>query len=307
MPVPYWLRLKSKRRGVPSAHPDTAPRCNLARYLVPVAMSIALPLLSPQQTQAHGPEMLLGSTAANGGALGLSYDFSTLNSVTPTVSIGGLTLSTSVFPGFEWLQEDAPDLDLFALKSGTPFSMQVVSIDAGLSIKFGSVTLKAAGDSTVVGTTTRIPGDHVHPEWQLLLPDAVTGTYRVSFRVTTSARGFSQSPVYTLAFSNAPEPTATVTAGATATPSATLTTAPSPSPTETATSVATDTATPTPTPIPLLADANCDGIATAADFTAMVKLAWGQAGAVCGADIDGDGKITDSDLTLLLDVLFLAL
>jgi hypothetical protein len=251
--------------------------------------------------------MLLGSTAANGGALGLSYDFATLNPVTSTVSIGGLTLSTSVFPGFEWLQEDAPDLDLFALKSGTPFSMQVVSIDAGLSIKFGSVTLKAAGDSTVVGTTTRIPGDHVHPEWQLLLPDGVTGTYRVSFRVTTSARGFSQSPVYALEFSNAQEATPTLTASAPATPSATLTSTPPPSPTQTATPTATYTATPTPTPIPVVADANCDGAATAADFTAMVNLAWGQAGAVCGADIDGDGTITASDLTLLLIVLFLVL
>ena len=273
--------------------------------------TIALILLSAASARAHGAEMFLGSTAANAGALGLSYDFTALNVVTSTVSLGGLTLYTSVFPGFEWLQDDAPDLGLFALKNGTPFSMQIVSITAGASIKFGSVTLKAPGDSTVVGTTTRVPGDHVHPEWQLLLPDGVTGEYTVSFKVTTTARAYSESPVYTLVLTNimeesspteTPTPTATTTPTPTATP--TLTATVIPLPTDTVTPTATETEVPTATPVALAGDANCDAAVTAADLTSIVDLAAADSGPVCGADIDADGQVNEADLVALANSLF---
>ena len=159
-----------------------------------MACAVGAILLRASLASAHGPEMMLGSTASGSGALALAYDFTDEVVTTPSVSLGGMTLYTSIFPGIEWLQADDPADSLYALPVGTPFSLQLVSIDAGASVVINNkTTLSAPGQSALVATTTNIAGDHDHPQWQLLLPDGVQGNYSVSFQLTTTAKHFTSS------------------------------------------------------------------------------------------------------------------
>jgi hypothetical protein len=233
---------------------------------------------------AHGLEMLLGSTAKGAGALALGYEFSDPVVVTESVSIGGTTLYTSLFPGFEWLQVDDPTDALYALKVGTPFSMQIVHIDPGAAVMVGSTTLKADGQSALVATTTNVPADHYHPQWELLLPTGVTGTYTVSFRLTTTARAYTQSPVYSQTITNVAPPTASPTPSGTALPAASPTASPTPSPTATV------------TPRAPAGDANCDAAVSAADLPRLIGLTTTASSPACGADANDDGRLDQQDI-----------
>ena len=289
----------------------------------------AVVLLRAHAAFAHGAEMMLGSTAKASGALALSYEFTDPVVVSPSISLGGMTLYTSEFPGIEWLQQDDPPF--FALKVGTPFSMQIVSIDPGASVMVGGTTLNAAGKSAFVATTTNVPGDHFHPLWQLLLPDGVTGTYAVSFKLTTTSKTYTASQVYSLIITNIPEPptetpTETPTATATETPTlspvqtstptpidtatSTFTITPTPPATETPTTTpsATPSETPTPSPTaspqPLLGDANCDDAVTAADLPASLFLYGTSPPFACGADVDDNQVVDERDQTATIALLF---
>jgi len=285
---------------------------------------------------AHGPEMMLGSTAAGSGALGLAYDFTDPIVVTPELTLGSMTLYSSIFPGIEWLQEDDPADMLHVLTVGTPFSMQIVAIDPGASVMVGGTTLSAAGQSAFVATTTNVTGDHFHPQWQVLLPEGVMGSYSVSFRLTTTSHSYVQSSVYSLMITNLVSPTQTPTAAVTPTapptPSPTDTAVPEPtptgtavpSPTDTNTAVATQTPTPsatrtmsstasasptviaTPTASRIAGDANCDGSLTVADLSAVVLFLSTESpdSSTCGLDANGDGLVDERDLSTIQEALF---
>jgi hypothetical protein len=267
---------------------------------------------------AHGTEMLLGSSATGGGALAVAYEFADPVVVTPSVSIGGTTLYTSLFPGFEWLQADDAADALYVLKVGTPFSMQIVRIDPGAAVMIGGTTLNAAGRSAFVAQTTNVAGDHFHPQWELVLPAGVTGQYQVTFRLTTTDRTYTGSQEYTLMLSNVPPaatatPTIGVVASSTPAPNATPTFTNVPPP---GTAAATPTAdvlastTPTPSASPTAAstahagDANCDGRINAADLPRLTDLIAHQAPPVCGADAQQDGSLDVQDLDVTVGLIF---
>jgi len=242
-----------------------------------------------RSAHAHGAEMMLGSTASQSGALALSYEFADKVVVTPDVSLGGTTLSSSLFPGIEWLQADqAP---LYALQVGTPFSLQIVSIDPGAEVMVGATTLKAAGQSAFVATTTTVPGDHFHPQWELLLPDGVEGDYAVSFKLTTTSPLYTASAVYALVITNLPQPTDTPTA----TPKDVSTVTPSPSPIPTTaaseTPSASPTAAPTDTSTPV---ATASTTATAPPPSTSTPTFR----ALCPGDCNGDGTVTVAELVV---------
>ncbi len=255
---------------------------------------------------AHGPEMMLGSTVDQGGALALSYDFTDIVAVSPDVTLGGTTLYDTLFPGIEWLQTAAPPL--YVLQVGTPFSLQIVSIDAGAAVMVGDKTLNAAGQSAFVANTTNIPGDHFHPQWELLLPAGMMGEYSVSFKLTTTSPLYASSDTYTLLVTNLPQPTNSPTPSpspspdprpspATSTPVAGT---PSPeaiatntsAPTGTETAIATmplSTATvPVPTATTGVASPTSSAPSTATP-TAIVSP-------VCPGDCNGDGIVSISEL-----------
>ena len=213
-------------------------------------LSVCLVILGTLTVQsheaaAHGAEMFLGSTASGGGALALSYDFTDVVAASPDVTLGGTTLYDSLFPGIEWLQ--AAQDPLFALQVGTPFTLQIVAIDPGAAIMISNKTLNAAGQSAFVANTTNVPGDHFHPQWELLLPNGVMGNYSVSFKLTTTSSLYTASATYTLVISNLPQPTDTPTTGPSNTPTSSVTATATQTSIQTATAAATATATATGT------------------------------------------------------------
>ncbi len=280
-----------------------------AKYFV----ALGLLLLRAGEASAHGDVMLVGSTQTNAGALVADYDYSIVSHATPSVSLGGTTIYTTIYPSFEWPSVD--DGTLHLLKTGTPILIQIVTIDPGLAVRLGSTRLDAAGKSGKIGDVTA--GDHVHPEWQISLPDGVIATFHVTFRLTTTTRPYTQSAVYELVFDNAPvsaspTPTATIdptpepnaTATPTATPTLAATPTPTPSPSSTKMATATASATTTPTTTFVRGDANCDGTVSAADLPAEVAVLATTTIVRCGTDLDDNGVIDEQDVSLLIEGIF---
>lgn len=278
--------------------------------------------------------MNVGSTDAGGGGLAIDYDFDQPAHATANVSIGGQTLYVSLFPSFAWVGPGEVSATLFALPEQTQITLEIVAISpasqpSSVSVRLPNGTVDAPGESVLVGNTSSIIGDHVHPQWQMLLADGVVAESTISFRIRTNARSFAASPVYTLTLTNAEltetptaaaatatptlvASTATVTAGASPTPtwipSATVrpTSTRRPMPSATATRLAateTPTSTPSPTIVPLLGDVNCDGTRSAADLPAWIRSV---AGAIdtCGADADGDETLNEADLEIIVERIF---
>ena len=150
-------------------------------------------------------DMRLASTAANGGALRLVYDFSRPVLVNRSFSDSGLTRSTGTQPGFNALDVLRPVAGAFGLKDGTLVNLEILAIDPPVTIKLGAATLDAAGTTALIGAA---PDVHVHPEWRLLLPDGAVGSFQVTLRLTTTTRPYQNSSPYTFVLSN--DPTVTV-------------------------------------------------------------------------------------------------
>jgi hypothetical protein len=239
---------------------------------------LALALLLAGGTPAagqHGGDMLIGSTVNNGGALAIQFDFGPKIQLAPSVTIAGTTVYTTTDPGFDAILADAGGF--FVLNNNTQVSVQLLSFDAGASVKVHSTVLDTVNESAVLGTYTNAAPDglHHHPTWTLTLPNGVFGDYDLAFRLTTTSGSYTASQTYAVVLTNAtPAPTATATPSTTPTASptstATATTIATPTPTFTVAAAtptptapgATSTPTATPTPGPVCAVAPLAGCRT---------------------------------------------
>lgn len=225
-------------------------------------LSIAL-LLACARTGAaqHGGDMLIGSTANGGGALAILYDFGAKIRLVPSVTIGGTTVYTATDPGFDAIGADGGGV--FVLDDGTQTSVQLVSFDAGASLKVRDTVLDTPNESALLGTYTTADPDglHHHPTWTLTLPNGVVGDYDLVLRLISGSYG--PSTTYAVVLTNA-----------TAAPTPTSTRTPTPTPTRTATPVptATPAGTTTATPSPALPSAAPTITPTAAPGCAPAPL-----------------------------------
>jgi hypothetical protein len=144
-------------------------------------------------------DMIIASSGNGGGALVLRHDTSLPVLVTPSLSSDGTTRYTTTQPGFEALLR--PEGGLFPLKDGTPVRMEITTVDPTVSFKMGAASLDVVGEAAPIG---QMPNLHVHGEWRLLLPDGVIGAYRLAFKLTTTARGYTDSAVYAFTVTNSP-------------------------------------------------------------------------------------------------------
>ena len=176
---------------------------------------------------AQDVDVLVYSTADGAGQLVASYDFAPKNQIFQAFCVAGTCLFSTTDPGFRTATTDVPG-GPFALDAGTQLAFEVVSLASGASVKIGSSVLDAPGESASLGSA---PGVHIHPEWQVTLPQGQTGDFPVGFRLrrTSGGAAYAVSPTYVLTLSNAPTPSPTPSPSPTPTPS------PSPSPAPTAT------------------------------------------------------------------------
>ncbi len=175
-----------------------------ARVLLCFAASCALAY--PTTTRAHGAtEIVVGSTAAGGGALAIAYDFGAVTRTTFSSSIGPLNLYSGIYPSMTSLDFDTPPL--YVLAEGTEVSLVISGIDEGrTSIKVDATALTGIGDTAPIGVA---PFEDVHPTYQLLLaqPQGEFGEGTLSFRLTaTGPTAYEDSAVYTVKISNGPLP-----------------------------------------------------------------------------------------------------
>jgi hypothetical protein len=196
----------------------------------------------------HGGDMLIGSTANDGGSLAIQLGFDSKIQLAPSVTIGGTTVYTATDPGFDAILADG---GVFVLNTNTQISVQILSFDAGASVKVRTTVLDTANESALLGTYSNAAPDalHHHPTWTLTLPNGVYGDYDLAFRLTTTSSSYTASQTYAVVLTNAtPAPTPTTTAvAASPTPTASVAAA-------TATPSA-PVATPTTTPTPVCAAA----------------------------------------------------
>lgn len=211
---------------------------------LPAVILLASVLAAPCAYAQHEGDMLIASTASGGGALALRYDFAQV--VRTSLSFAGPTSSlfSTTDPGWDTLVTAGDGF--FPLPAGVPVTVEITAIDPDVSLKVGPSTLDAVGESRLLGTT---PSVHVHPSWQLVLPNGTTATRTVSFKLTTTAPGYAASASYTATLTNLPEPTTTTTT--TTSTSTTTTTVPTTTTTSTTTvPTTTTTSTTTTTPAP---------------------------------------------------------
>ena len=196
--------------------------------------------------QAQHVDVSIYSTANGSGQLVADYDFGPKNQLFESFCVAGFCLYSSTNPGFVTPATDLPASSLFALDSGTQVAFELIAIASGASVKIGPTVLDAPGESASLGTAT---GVHIHPEFQVTVPQGTFGDFAVSFRLRRTAGGpaYTTSPTYVLVLTSVPSPAPT--------PQPTATPTPSPSPTPTASPTPAVTATPTATPASAALDA----------------------------------------------------
>lgn len=277
--------------------------------------------------QGDDVDIRIFSSDAGGGALVTAYDFSSPQPVFRTLCAGGTCLYATTNPGFRTAAQSEPDGGLYALTSGTQVTVEVIEVAAGASAKFGSRVLRAPGEQALLGSA---PGVHIHPSWQLTIPEGTTGSFLFRFRLTAT-NGYAASAPYDIVLTNAAEvqtptpspssaPTPTTTAApptlppsptavpesptpTLAAPTSTSTRRPTPVPTSTATRA--PSFTPTPRLGPRAGDVDCDGRVGAADVLGLALLVSSPpATPPCGADAVEDGVVDELDLAETLKAVF---
>ena len=213
-------------------------RSNPTILLALGAFALGTTLAIPALAQHEHQDLAIGADAIGGGNLLLDYPFDER----PVIRVGDsgapVGLFTAGAPGFD-AAGDEPDEGVFSLPAGTEIGLEVVAIDAVVSLKMdngvdgpfffpfdgdqyriGLIGDGACNQGTMLCTAgdvgaacaedadchTLTPSIHNHPEYQLLLLGApeTFAEGRVTFRLqnTDASPIYGDSPLYTLTVSN---------------------------------------------------------------------------------------------------------
>ncbi len=138
-------------------------------------------------------DMFLGADAAGSGVLRVDYDFGREVAAPLSVSASGTNLFVAVDPGFNPILAD--ESSFFVVADGTAITIVVTAIDPGVSLKLRGAIADAVGESAVLGV---FPDVHIHPEWQVVLPEgAELGPRTITFKATAPIP-YADSDEYTL-------------------------------------------------------------------------------------------------------------
>ena len=155
----------------------------------------------------HAGDLVVGRTPT--GQLQVEFDFDEVHEL-PAVS--GLLVGWALDdPGFDHLEADEPDKDFYMLEDGAQIALEVVSFAPA----FKAWTPGFAATLRSTGDTYLFPDGHLlhgHLDWHIDSTDAafdeLQTEWQASFKLLDQgATGYSASDVYTLRFTNVPEPT----------------------------------------------------------------------------------------------------
>lgn len=115
-------------------------------------------------------------------------------------------------PGFAHLEADEPVEDFYTLQSGADIYLEIVSIDTALRGNPLTDDLDVAGEQALLGGYEL----HEHIDWLIDSDDAgfdpLQTQWDVSFKLVDmgATTNYSDSDIYTLSFTNVPEPASVV-------------------------------------------------------------------------------------------------
>ncbi len=284
-----------KFRSFPTSNDRTRSRSSIVTATAAALLLIAV----AGEVRAQDVDVVVLSTEPGGGTLvAAQYDFATPVRVQDRLGFcpGGQCFYSSTNPGYRTpsIGQDG----LHPLTAGTPVSFEIVAIDAGISVKWGSTVIDAVGESTRIGNALAL---HVHPEYQLEAAEGVVGEFELSFRLTSTSPQYGDSEVRNFILSNGDAPPTETAAPATPTPSPTEQPTAPPTATEPPTATPTHTHTPTETVPPNeTCDGDCDGdgAVSIAELIRGVNIALGslEVGECPAFDINDDGMVSINEL-----------
>lgn len=189
--------------------PTNTPQPTSTQTSAPTATSTPEPTATATATVHQHDEVVFGSSADGGGALVTEYDadhehldFDACLGGEGDECIGGVAIFSGDSPGFERLDTSLPDQSFYALADGTTVSLQVVSIDEGLSLRKDGSTADAPGETLLLGTVPEL--DHTHVEYVVAVAGGTEGWEKqVSFILTATGQAYTPSDPRTLSFKEA--------------------------------------------------------------------------------------------------------
>jgi len=152
----------------------------------------------------HAGDILVGRTAA--GQLAIEADLDEAILLEP---VSGLLRGwTGAEPGYDTLQADEPEEDLFQLAAGANIFLEIIEVDEGL--KFWAAAFAALADEA--GERVPLGGSSLHTHTTFHIDSDVVGTgflgtLAATLRlVDTGSTGYADSEPFVMTFTNIPEP-----------------------------------------------------------------------------------------------------
>jgi hypothetical protein len=191
----------------------------MTRALV-AALGFSLSLLLPLVAFAHTDGLLVLSDEAGGGALVVHGVPDEAIETDVVFCSGGDCLWASEEISVSTPDEIEPGEDVYPLAAGTTVHVEVVAVDAGVSLKLGSAKLDAIGESSTLGSA---PDAHGHATWQIEAADDDIGERAIVLRFTASGGGYEPSEAIEILVTNGEHgPTTTLDMSTTSTTTTTL-------------------------------------------------------------------------------------
>jgi hypothetical protein len=156
------------------------------------------------------------STEEDGGQLVLDWEFDEKKIQTYEIfCAGGDCLYSTLNPAFLAHRGEPPTPDLHPLTAGTEVSVQIIAMEETSRVlvngeRLDAESLAEGNDEVVLGTMEQ--DLHVHPTWQISVPEEEFGDYPISLRVKAPPR-YEDSIVYSTLMTNVPPPVTPTPAG----------------------------------------------------------------------------------------------
>lgn len=157
--------------------------------------------LFPTTALAHDGGFEVRSTEIGGGTLAVTGGPDGAVAVGLVFCGGGECLYEDAETTIHAPEENLASPSLFALAAGTQLTLEIVTLDEGVSIKLGDGKLDQVGDAATLGTTPEL---HAEPILQVTTAPGVVGEWHVAVRVGNPAATYAESDVIEIVLTNDP-------------------------------------------------------------------------------------------------------